>query len=120
MMLFNAIAKMIYNCEALFFYNSSNSVCPTDVISKTLSPWIYSEIAMTNLVKKRDPKEHRTMSKSLSEGRENFSAQPLKIEYNLNLSQFESIDADKLNQWAEESFKSKHDALDYLYESRII
>jgi hypothetical protein len=108
---------MIYHTEALFVYNTQNSVTPDDVIDdsdKTLSPWIYSEIAMTNLVERRSPEKHRRVIKSMTEGREDFSE--LEITYNINISNLSILDADFINSWGENNL-NRYDALDYLYQA---
>jgi hypothetical protein len=117
MMLSVALSKMIYNTEALFFYNTPNSITPNEVIDdsdKTLSPWIYSEIAMTNLVERRTPKEHRQLIKSMVESREDFSG--LEVSYNIDISALSIIDLDFFNEWRKKGFSNKYDALDYLYK----
>jgi hypothetical protein len=108
---------MIYNTEVLFFYNTPNSITPNDVISsgdKTLSPWIYSEIAMTNLVKQRKPEEHR-MIKSMAESSEKYFS-GIEIEYSIDVSKLPIIDAYFFKNWKRKTFSNKHKALDYLYE----
>jgi hypothetical protein len=117
MMLSVALSKMIYNTEVLFFYNTPNSITPDKVIrdnDKTLSPWIYSEIAMANLVQKRKPIEHRLI-KSMTESTKNFSERKLEVEYNIDITRLPEIDADFFNLWSENSFSDKYEALDYLY-----
>ncbi|MGL5262686.1 MAG: hypothetical protein ACRC9P_09930, partial [Bacteroides sp.] len=70
MMLSVALTQMIYNTECLFFLNTPNSITPKSIISQSESPWIYSEIATTRLIKLRKPREHRVESVvgSYSEG----------------------------------------------------
>lgn len=42
MMLSIALAKIMKNCEAIFFLNTEESICTEDIINnKTYSPWIY-------------------------------------------------------------------------------
>jgi hypothetical protein len=119
MMLSVALSKMIYNTEVLFFYNTPNSITPNDVIStgdKTLSPWIYSEIAMTNLVRQRKPEEHR-MIKSMAESSESYFS-GMEIEYNIDISALPIIDVDFFKQWKRNNFSNKYDALNYLYKGQ--
>jgi hypothetical protein len=100
------------------FYNTKNSITPNDVINsgdKTLSPWIYSEIAMTNLVRQRKPEEHR-MIKSMV--RENFGGAEIKVEYDINIKKLPIIDADFFKQWRKNDFSDKYEALDYLYRGQ--
>lgn len=121
MMLSVALSKMIYNTEVLFFYNTPNSITPDKVIDtgdKTLSPWIYLELAMTNLVKQRTPKEHRLIESSFS-AIEDFSVHKLNVEYTINVAKLPIIDADFLSTWNKNGFSdNKYEALDYLYQNK--
>jgi hypothetical protein len=118
MMLSVALSKMIYDTEVLFFYNTPNSITPDKVIAggdKTLSPWIYSEIAMINLVKQRKPAEHRLI-KSMSIEEVNFSG--LEVEYNIDIAKLPVIGVDYFNTWQKNTFSNKYEALDYLYQDK--
>jgi len=57
MMLSVALTQMIDNTECLFFLNTPNSITPDTIINQTESPWIYSEIAMSRLIRKKELKE---------------------------------------------------------------
>lgn len=56
MMLSVALTQMIDNTECLFFLNTPNSITPNTIINQTESPWIYSEIAMSRLIRKKNLK----------------------------------------------------------------
>lgn len=62
LLLQGALAKMIDNCECMIFINSRNSIKSALVndVSQTASPWIYNELLMANLLRKRKLEEHRT------------------------------------------------------------
>jgi hypothetical protein len=121
MMLSMALTKMIYNTECLFFYNTPNSITPIDVIeSKTLSPWIFTEIGMTSLIQRRDPQEHRNLQKSLLESSYRpFSREDLAVEYEIDTSHLIPLGIDELKLWAKNvaSFSVPSNALDFLYET---
>jgi len=51
MMLSTALTMMLDKTECVFFLNTPNSITTDSVISRTYSPWIYHEIAMTKLIK---------------------------------------------------------------------
>lgn len=58
MMLMNALMKMIDKSECVFFLNTDNSIIKIKEeidknIEKTYSPWIYSEINATNLIRRK-------------------------------------------------------------------
>lgn len=132
-MLNSALLQMIDNCECVIFINTPKSVRPRDVINKIVSPWIYSEIGMTKLVKKKTIDEYRV--KKLYESRKEFS--DFSIEYKLDTNHLTNLTINDLNQWRKIypkrigvmsltdhikiNQKTKNDnlikiALDYLYE----
>ncbi len=53
MILNTALAKMIHQTECLIFVNTENSTIKENITdeSKTLSPWIYSELALSKIIK---------------------------------------------------------------------
>lgn len=115
MMLSIALANMIDNTECIFFLNTPNSITPSDVLSATLSPWLYSEIAMSKLIRKKDISDHRlNKSRKLLEI---FSkTAQLKVKYDVNLDHLEPIDNLILQKWKEQYTKnSSYNALDDLY-----
>lgn len=64
MMLSKALVTMMDRCECLFFLNTPSSITPADVIGEagtgsTTSPWIYSEIAMSGLIRRKSMSQHR-------------------------------------------------------------
>lgn len=60
-MLSASLNKMIDKTECFFFINSPNSICTQQAIEdpKTFSPWIYSEIETSRLIKNRTREWHR-------------------------------------------------------------
>lgn len=94
MMLNTALMQMIDNCECIIFLNTPNSVKPREVIDQVVSPWIYSEIGMTKLVRKKSLRSHRT--KYLNESKV-FSQ--LEIEYNLNTDHLIKLTLNNLIRW---------------------
>ena len=121
MMLTASLFDMIDRTQCLFFYNTPNSIIPKDIFSsteQTLSPWIFTEIEVTKLVRTRTPKEHRQMQKAIIESTEHyFSREELKIEYDVDLSHLITLDSGSMCNWAGQAFYGDKDAaLDYLYE----
>lgn len=133
MMLNSALLQMIDNCECVIFINTPKSVRPSDVINKIVSPWIYSEIGMTKLVKKKTIDEYRV--KKLYESRKEFS--DFSIEYKLDTNHLTNLTINDLKHWEKiypnktgmislrdytkvnQKTSNKKDlrtALDYLYE----
>ncbi|HEX5783832.1 MAG TPA: hypothetical protein VFY35_03795 [Burkholderiaceae bacterium] len=116
MMLSTALAKMINECECVFFVNTPNSISPKSYIENEItdSPWIYSEIAMTSLIQRRVPADHRgPMIKALA-ALERL-AEGVNVKYDINLKHLAPLDADDLKGWARVNASKGSDALDALY-----
>ncbi|MDD4968026.1 MAG: hypothetical protein PHT07_01210 [Paludibacter sp.] len=123
MMLSNALTSMIDNCECIFFLNTPNSITPYDVVStKTQSPWIYTEIAMTSLIRKKDVSEYRPViiveSFSITERKKE-----LNLEYIINTDHLIKLRKRDLQWWEDNwPYDDYHSpdftkfALDKLYE----
>ncbi|WP_454803738.1 hypothetical protein [Mucilaginibacter phyllosphaerae] len=103
LMLNTAIAKMIDHCECVFFLRTPQSTIKHIVEDKTGSPWIYSELSQTQIVRKRIPK--RTSANQLLE---HFSTghvmneqqkKELKVEYFLELNHLPVLSDDELKKW---------------------
>jgi hypothetical protein len=73
-MLTSALAEMIENTECLIFLNTPESVSAEDAIDRTWSPWIYTELSMTRIIRRKPAASHRGMAK-IGESVE-FSAKP--------------------------------------------
>ena len=127
MMLSVALTQMIDNTECLFFLNTPNSITPDPNINQTESPWIYSEIAATRLIRKRSREEHRLkrMVESFSEG----GSPTLRIRHDIPVYHLTDIDSSVLSNWGNkwQEVYTNHDfpqysedlsvhALDKLYE----
>lgn len=116
MMLSTALSKMINSCECIFFVNTPNSISPKGYIEgeTTDSPWIYSEIAMTSIVQKRTPAEHRGYMikgamalNSLSEN--------LNFKYDVDLMHLTPLEFNDLVKWDSTNNRAGAGALDALY-----
>jgi hypothetical protein len=124
MMLNSALMQMIDNCECIMFINTPNSVKTEEVIDKIVSPWIYSELGMSKLIKKKSINEHRIQE--LHESTQVFS--DFTMEYRLDTEHLIPIDIDDLNNWKKKynnnrtrrGLESSHDinlnALNTLYK----
>ncbi len=125
LMLSTALNKMIDNSECLFFLNSPNSISTsTEISQKTNSPWIFSEIATTKIIRKQTPqrlkRETRLFStedvKMMNEG----ALIKLNIEYDIELSHLTTLNALDLIKWYTTSANSPEQALDNLYAQHPI
>lgn len=100
MMLSVALSQMIDNTECLFFLNTPNSITPDPNINQTASPWIYSEIAMSRLIRKKELQEYRIMEQN--ESLKTFSKdEKFKIQYDLPTDHLVNINGYVLRKWEE-------------------
>lgn len=124
MMLSTALSKMIDRTECLLFLNTPQSVNVENIVeSKTNSPWIYSEISIAEIIRKKIPNRHKLgKTKLFSKGgiiplNEN---RKFKAEYILNLGHLTDIFDDDLTEWESYFNSFQRDrtltALDCLYE----
>ncbi len=117
LMLSSALNKMIDNSESIFFLNTSNSVSTHSITEKTNSPWIFSEISTSKIIRKKTPVRLRKMTKSFSDTimlNESQRSQ-LRIEYDLELSHLTELSLYQFNNWLNSNCYSPENALDKLY-----
>jgi hypothetical protein len=112
MMLTTALSQMIDETECLFFLNTPSSIVPSENIEKTESPWIYSEIAMTRVIRttKSINEQRKLQTKFLSEGG------PVSIDYTIDLSHLIKLNKRILDNWAVQKYSNSNNALDALYK----
>ena len=118
MMLSVSLCKMIDNCECLFFLNTPESIKANEFIdgSNTDSPWIYSEISMTSLVKKQ--LSSRRLLKSTT-AKTITAEDSLSIFYDVDMSHLTQLTFDDLTKWRNQSTNKKSfQSLDILYEAK--
>lgn len=120
MMLAMAIAKMIDNCECLFFLSTPSSVSASKTIndeSHTSSPWLFAELALSNLIrtKKLPPERQRRLQES-STVYDSVSMDSLDVSYTLPLKHLTRIDEKGLYKWRVRAGSDRGvSALDTLY-----
>lgn len=114
MMLSVSLSKMIDKCECLFFLNTPKSIKLSDFGggASTASPWIYAEIALTNLIEKklstRRPAK-AVEARVIKEG-------SLPILYNLDTSHLTDLSVDDIISWkTTNGRKRSFESLDVLY-----
>ena len=118
MMLTIALTKMLDSCECVFFINTPKSITLNDNIGNsgfTMSPWIYSEIAMTSLIQKRTKDDHRGRH-LLKAANESYTFDSIDVAYDVDLSHLTPLNATDLNRWRESTNAKNVQALDKLYE----
>jgi len=127
LMLSTALSQMIDRSECVFFLKTENSLKSTSVQemtaenadSVTQSPWLFHELSMLRLIRRREKEEHRTM-KLMALKAANFSearVSPLIINYPIKLDDVPILEADQLNDWRSKKRDSTDQhSLDLLYE----
>lgn len=100
MMLSSALTCMIDKCECLFFVNTPRSFTEEEMQEgKTLSPWIFFEIRISKIIRRkvvgRTPDDF--ISSKLSQESIDES---LVVEYQLDLNHLRNIDIATLQRWS--------------------
>lgn len=125
LMLNMALLSMMDKAEAVFFYNTPNSVSLKKSVDRggvgTHSPWIFSEISMTRMLRVKEKIEHRApvMDSILAMESLKASASMPSIRYPLTLGHLIKMDEDLFTSWAIKVLQTKSkgsDALERLYE----
>jgi hypothetical protein len=117
MLLTTALAMMIDKSECLIFLNTPNSVEPKKSIedeSKTYSPWIYGELSISKLLRRRPLDDHRPEERKVVIATEGFEGIPLK--YPATLDHLIPIDPDYFLTWSKSSVSNCYEALNLLYQ----
>lgn len=125
MMLSIALQKMIDKVEAVILVNTNNSikVYSEDSMNKTYSPWIYSEIVCTEIVRKkplvvyRDYEMQREIYHEATQHRAIRFA--MTVSYRISLDHLIDLKSQNLVEWEKEYESNKRDyekyPLDALY-----
>jgi hypothetical protein len=115
MMLSTALGMMIDSTECLLFLNTPNSISSEDAVLKTQSPWLFMEIAMSRIIRRKSPDKHRhimTIDESLE--LKKIEAK-FTFEYKVNLASLTNINWSTLMTWKSSHVKGKEHPLDTLY-----
>ena len=122
-MLSVALQKMIDKTEMVLLLNTSNSVTSYENVYEevTYSPWIYSEITCTQIVRKKPLSEYRKYESIIKHffesGQMRHDESEFKAVYEVSLSHLGKMSADTLLIWKEECKNKKNlYPLDYLYK----
>lgn len=116
MMLNMALMQMIDKTECLFFLNTPNSIILNDEIEAgTYSPWIYSELGISQIIQKKIPARYTNIF--LLQSTENKRLyEDSKFRYKLNVSHLLNLDCDKLNKWKNKFTEySQNDSFEKIY-----
>lgn len=103
-----ALHKLIDKTEAVFFLNTENSIQifidADEEISTTYSPWIFSEILCTQLVRKKplcDYRSYKLISPIFEQaaGDIHIEKRDLNLSYEVSLSHLDELSEDTLYKW---------------------
>ncbi|WFR55397.1 hypothetical protein QA584_17500 [Anaerocolumna sp. AGMB13025] len=116
-MLSVALQNMIDNVECVMLLNTDNSISVFDKekekINTTYSPWIYTEIICTKIVRKKPLIMYRDYPISCNESatfdKSFMYFSKLMISYNVSLNHLKDISDNELNEWANEFYKYYED-----------
>jgi hypothetical protein len=111
-MLSTALMMMIDNCECIFFLDTPNSVTAKGVIDRTQSPWIYSEINISRLIKRKFSRHQRKLQEFMLKSSVEASK---RIEYELDKSHFIELTEEDFSKWLDQKNERIH-SLDILYK----
>lgn len=120
MMLSCALSAMIDRVECIIFLNTPSSIVVKDSIkdagaSLTASPWIYSELTTSKLIRKQMP-TRIALETMLKAGRQRVIADSAtQFHYEVELAHLASLNLNELIGWSNTG-SSGTDALDALYE----
>ena len=102
MMLNSALAKMMDKTECLFFINTNNAINVKSYFndSRTYSPWIYSEVNLSHIIRKKSKDEHRMsiITESMSDVIKH--SYNLQIAHRVSLEHMTPISCKELESWA--------------------
>ncbi|TDN93388.1 hypothetical protein DET49_104114 [Salegentibacter sp. 24] len=117
MMLSTALNNMIDKTECIIFLNTPNSVSANE---KTFSPWIFSELNTSRIIRKKTPSRLQTQFKMFSDRSvlSESKRSELQIEYQLELSHLVKLSLQDLLAWTNQSQFQKEKALDNLYRMK--
>ncbi len=115
-MLATALNKMIGHCECVIFLNTPNSISCKGYIEETAtySPWIYSEILTTQIIRKVPKRQARYFIKGAMES----VAESVDVKYDLDLSHLAILSKADLEQWKKSGVGPGSTSLDALYEMK--
>lgn len=122
-MLSVALQRMIDKTEVTILLNTNNSIAKYENVydKATYSPWIYSEVICTQIVRKKPLKEYRKGETILKHIYESFQMRDVVSEfraaYELSIEHLTEINIDMLLKW-KKMYEDKEISypLDYLYQ----
>jgi hypothetical protein len=117
MILSTALSKMIDDTECIFFLNTPNSINSSDAVKKTGSPWIFSELAMIDIIRRKTKEYHRELieKRKIIQLSESYNRE-LKIEYEPTFTSLQDLEYKNLLEWMYSKPGNGSVSLDDLYK----
>jgi hypothetical protein len=112
MMLSTALGMMIDDTECLIFLNTAQSINWRQATSRTLSPWLFAEIAMSRMIRK---KTNPRIPAALADSHDKIAA-GAKIDYQADLRHLTEIGEMDLLEWEADCEAGGLHPLDLLYK----
>lgn len=115
MMLSTALMMMMDKAECIFFLNTPDSIKSYGDTEKTESPWIYTEISATQILRKKVPDRLIELNESFShaDGMGDIE-KAVKVTYDIDLSHLADLTFNDLIKWQNKRGQKMH-PLDILY-----
>lgn len=111
-----ALQKMIDKVECIILLNTDNSINVfndlTNRFNETYSPWIYSEIICTQIVRKKPLLCYRNYSKLIHADESVNFVHELKIGYKISLDHLDLLTVNDLNRWENDYKLRMYDTAD--------
>lgn len=118
MMLSTSLVKMIDSVECVIFLNTENSIQSVEDVIKntTKSPWIFSELEITKVIRKRSVSDYRKEKLEKRAMFESFSMKDLVVRHTTSTTHLTKLDEKRLLEWqlSHLEYKDSH-PLDLLY-----
>ena len=117
MMLTNAISFMMDKTECFIFLNTPNALKTFEKADKTESPWIYTEISLSKILRENRPLRPLEETVYFHADGDTVKVPKLKVKYNLDLAHLTPLSVSQLfKDLIGKNFDTKFKALDALYK----
>lgn len=117
-MLNTALEQMVDKCECLLFVNTPNSLSVSTTMDEnsTLSPWIYSELSISQTIRRKSLQDYRFTSHFFAEDSADRQSN-LRVKYNVKMDHLKPLSVEDLHKWSEALMQDTTEyPLDRLYE----
>lgn len=96
----SALQEVIDNSEAIFFYNTPNSITHNyKDQNRTESPWIFSEIETTRIIRRKPPERPRLQIESKMSVEKTNSSDSARFSFWLNSRHLTNLDKVTFDNW---------------------